>query len=222
MNTKVKYLKKLKRLYLKGMLLNKIKPFDDNFYNKLNNTYINCLPVSMHIKYLKPTIPPGKCFDRSLYMFLCLEDSLLVRGDSKYLELTYGKEYSRHGWVELDNYVYDPSLLLKIEKKLYYDMYGIKNVIKYNKEEYCKEEVNKRFYNKIKNTKIEDFKRGGNKRLELGMIIPLIYGIAENSNNKEFINEVNSYLKQIEYNEEEIYDEIDKEFEKNISQKVHK
>ena len=61
----------------KGDADKKIIPFDDEFYDKLNQTYISGLPVSIHIKYLKPIAGPGKCYDRSLYMFFCFDDAIL-------------------------------------------------------------------------------------------------------------------------------------------------
>ena len=73
----------------KGIADKKIIPFDDEFYEKLNHTYISGLPVSIHIKYLKPIVGPSKCYDRSLYMFFCFDDALLVRADNKDLELRY-------------------------------------------------------------------------------------------------------------------------------------
>ena len=77
------YFSKMQLLLNKGVADKKIIPFDDEFYEKLNHTYISGLPVSIHIKYLKPIVGPGKCYDRSLYMFFCFDDAILVRGDNK-------------------------------------------------------------------------------------------------------------------------------------------
>ena len=66
------YFYKMNLLFEIGIMNKKIIEFNDEFYEKLNNTYINTLPVSIHIKYLKPQTPPGKCYDRSLYMFFVL------------------------------------------------------------------------------------------------------------------------------------------------------
>lgn len=56
----------------KGVEDGNILPFDEEFYEKMSHTYISCLPVSIHMKYLKPIVGPGKCYDRSLYMFFLL------------------------------------------------------------------------------------------------------------------------------------------------------
>ena len=66
------YFYKMNLLIANGIYSKKIVPFDDDFYEQLSHTFINGLPVSMQIKYLKPILPPGKCYDRSLYMFFFL------------------------------------------------------------------------------------------------------------------------------------------------------
>lgn len=107
------YFTKIQILFDNGLRNGSIVPFDDTFYEKLSNTYISCLPVSIHIKYLKPLTPPGRCYDRSLYMFFCFNDAILVRADNRDLELKFGLSNAGHGWIEIGDYVYDPSLLLK-------------------------------------------------------------------------------------------------------------
>lgn len=211
------YFSKMQLLLNKGVVDKKIIPFDDEFYEKLKNTYISGLPVSIHIKYLKPTLPPGKCYDRSLYMFFCFDDAILVRGDNKDLELRYGKDDAGHGWIEMDNYVYDPSLMMRFDKDLYYEIYKPTNVSKYTKEEYCSIRECQELYNDIKNTTITDFEPYGRKRIELSMTMPLITGIAQNSSNQEFINELNSFITLIQYDEEEVYTELNETMQKTMS-----
>ena len=87
----------------------------------MSDTIIACLPVSLYIKHSKHLFPIGTCYDRSLYMFLALDDALLVRGNNKDLEYNYGKGHGGHGWIERGNYVYDPSLMLKFDRDTYYE-----------------------------------------------------------------------------------------------------
>lgn len=195
-------------LFNQGIKEQKIVPFDDEFYEKMNHTYFNCLPISMRIKYLRApkTMGIGKCYDRSLYMFFCFDDAFLVRGDTKDLELRYGKEFAGHGWIEIDNYVYDPTLLMKFEKDLYYKIYGVTNVKKITKEEYRK--TNGIYYDNVRNTKLSDFRPGGSKRTDLLVTIPLFKGIAECSHDENFIRELNEYLLMTQYDEKQICDEM--------------
>lgn len=158
----------------------------------------------MHIKYLKPTAPPGKCYDRSLFMFFCFDDALLVRADNKDLELRFGKENAGHGWIEIGNYVYDPSLMMRFEKDLYYKIYSPTDVHKATKEDYKK--VNGSYYDDVRNTSIDDFKIGGSKRTDLCVSIPLVRGIAEF--NEQFKKELEEYLTLIQYDEKQVYDEL--------------
>ena len=199
------YFNRLYTLYKKGLEEHKIIPFDNEFYEKMSNTYINTIPVSMHIKYLKPNDKEGKCFDRSLYMFYALDNVKLVRADNKDLEYRYGKNNSRHGWIEDDCFVYDPSLLSKIDKKLYYKMYMPQNIERTTKEEYLKNDINKKTYNDIVNTKIEDFMKDGNKRSELLGTIPLIKELAFTDNDENFKKDLKKKLKKIDYNYNNIY-----------------
>ena len=200
-------------LLIKGINEGKIVPFDNDFYKKLSNTYIGGLPVSIHIKYFKPTIPPGKCFDRSLYLFFCFDNGLLVRGNDKSLELRYGKNHAYHGWFEMDNYVYEPALNMRFDKDLYYEMYKPSEIKRITKDEYCNTLEGKLIYENYKNTTIDDFKPNGKNRISLLSIIPLAKEMAIRSGNKEFIDDLNKYLSEIEYDEKEIINEFNEDID---------
>lgn len=210
------YFSKMRLLLAKSVVDKKIIPFDDEFYENLKHTYISGLPVSIHIKYLKPIDGSGKCYDRSLYMFFCFDDAILVRADNKYLELKYGKNHAGHGWIEMNNYVYDPSLMMRFDKDLYYEVYKPTNIFKCTKEEYCSTRECQELYNDIKNTTINDFKPYGRKRMELSMTMPLIMGIAQKSGNQEFIDKLNDFITLIQYDEEEIYNELNGAMKKSM------
>ena len=40
-----------------------------------------------------------------------------------FLEILHGNDHSGHGWIEIGNYVYDPTYLQKFDKNLYYEMF---------------------------------------------------------------------------------------------------
>lgn len=209
------YFSRMQILFKKGINDGNIVPFDDEFYEKMNHTYISCLPVSMHMRYLKPLVGPGKCYDRSLYMFFCFEESVLVRGCTKDLELRFGKGGAGHGWIEMDGYCYDPSLLLRFKKETYYEIYKPYNVSKTTAEEYkdhC--DSNKQFYEDIVNTKLSDFQPNGKKRIDLCAVVPLVLEIAEMSSDKGLKKELNEYLKSIKYDERQIYEEMNEKLRK--------
>ncbi len=213
------YMKNFESLYKQGIMDGRIVPFDEAFYERLSHTYISSLPVSIHIKYLKPTgNMPRKCIDRSLYMFLSIDESTLVRAD----QIRYGKDRTFHGWIEIGDYVYDPSFLERFDKDLYYEIFKPTNIAKCNKQEYCAKKENKQLYEEVRNTSIDDYKPFGKNRLELAMSIPLVSGIAEFSGNEDFINDLNRFLKEIEYDEEEINNEIDTAMKEHIKQKFKK
>ena len=211
------YFSKKQRLLKKGIEDGNIMPFDEEFYEKMSHTYISCLPVSMHIKYLKPMFGPGKCYDRSLYMFFCFPNAVLVRGDNKDLELIYGKEGAGHGWIEMDGYCYDPSLLHRFKKETYYKIYKPYNISKTTVEEYkncC--DSNRRLYEDIINTKLNDFRPNGRKRMDLFVMIPLIQVLAETKANVDLKKELDDYLKLIQYDGKEIYEERNQIFQQSF------
>lgn len=213
------HLYKIEALFQKGIEDGRIVSFDDEFYNLLKETYISGLPVSIHIKHLKPKVSPGKCYERSLYMFLSLKDSILVRGDVKDLEYRFGKEKAGHGWIEIGNYVYDPSHLKRFDKDLYYEMYKPTKIKKCTHKEYMKR--NKEFYNNIINTTLDDFRSNTQKRLDLITIIPVIEATAKLPGNTELLKDLNEFLKAVEYNEKEIFEELNRQVTQLIKQENH-
>ena len=129
--------------------------------------------------------------------FFFFDDALLVRGDEKNLELLYGKDNTGHGWIERDNYVYDPSSLMRFDKYLYYKIFQPTNISKKSIEQYCLIDDCRRLYEDIHQTIIEDYLPNGRKRIDLYSLMPLVEGIAEG--NKEFKNELEAYLALIQY-----------------------
>ena len=79
------YFIKLNILFNKALREGKITSCDDEIYEKMSNTIIACLPVSLYIKYSNYLFAKGTCYDSSLYMFLVLDYALLVRGNKKEL-----------------------------------------------------------------------------------------------------------------------------------------
>ena len=49
------------------------------------------------------------------------------------------------------------------------------------------------------------------------MTMPLVIKIAQNSGNQEFINELNSFTTLIQYDEEEVYTELNEAMQKTMS-----
>lgn len=198
------YFMKLNLLCNLGIKNGDILPFEDSLYERLSNVYFNGYPLSMQIKYLRPMMSPGQCEDRSWFITMAFEDAFWVSGDVKNLELEHGKNAAWHFWVEHDGWVYDPTSLYKFKKELYYKMFMPTNVIVCTPDVYKKHE----WYQTVVNTKIDDLRPGGKERYHLCVSIPLIKGIADMSGNKDFVDELNEYLKDIEYDYEQIHDDL--------------
>ena len=206
------YFKRLELLFNKAVNEGKITEFDQEIYDLMDGTIIACLPVSLYIKYSKYLFPEGTCYDRSLYMFLALDNAVLVRGNNKDLEVRYGKGHGGHGWIEIGDYVYDPSLMLKFDKATYYKIYGCSDVKKIDKATYEKE--HKEFIDDNVSNDFNDYKPGGSKRLQLGVLIMQVKALSTFIGDDNFTRELNEYLSFIEYDEKQIQEEREKALRK--------
>ena len=205
------YFTKFKILWAKAVQEKTITEFDEEIYDKMKNTIIACFPVSFYIKYSKYMFPLGTCYDRSLYMFLALDDAILVRGKNKDLEYNYGKGHEGHGWVEIGDYVYDPSLMLKFKKDVYYSLYSPTDVSKCDKATYVSE--HKDFIDSVACTDFNEYKPGGKRRLDLGILVFQIQTLVSMLNDESLTKDLNEYLESIEYDAEQIQREKNKVIE---------
>lgn len=198
------YFMRCNLLFNEGLKNGNILSFEGDLYERLSKIYFNGFPLSIKIKYLKPMVSPGNCEDRSWFITMGFEDALWVSGDLRTLELQYGKAGAWHFWVEHDGWVYDPTLLYKFKKEVYYKIYMPSNVRIRTVEEYKNDE----WYRDIIETTIEDLKPGGKGRCHLCVSIPLVQSIAKMSGNQEFIDELEEHLKLIEYDHKQVVDEL--------------
>lgn len=199
---KEKYFKKLDNLFDEGIKNGSITPFDEKLYEKMSNTYVKGIPVSIYVKYLNPALHSnrGKCLDESLYMFFCFNKAILVRGNCKDLEFKDGDPY--HGWIEMDDEVYDPSRLLKFRQETFYQLYEPRDISRCNKEQYKMiSEEKKELYEEVQSTTLEDLLPNGKRRRQLIFLAPMLQALANVSNNENFKKEVYQYFDSVQYNE---------------------
>lgn len=192
------YINKANKLFDESLANGQITEFEPSFYDEMNKFYINGLPIGFRIKYLKPINPPGDCFRRSRYMFYCFKDAYLVRGSNRMINALYGED-DRHGWIEIGDYVYDPTYVLRFEKELYYQLFEPSEVIRMSHNNYFCNEENKEEYNIIMNTKAEDFMPGGIRENEAKTMIPIMKDIISISNNYEMEKDLEDFTNLINY-----------------------
>lgn len=141
----------------------------------MSHTYVKGLPVTIYVKYLNPALHDdrGKCLDESLLMFFCFKKSILARGEMKDLKLKEKPPY--HGWIEMENYVYDPSRLLKFKIETFYQLYKPTNISRCNVEQYKMiSKENKEFYEEAQNTTLKDLLPNGKRRNQLLFLAPYV------------------------------------------------
>ncbi len=182
--------------------------FEPELYKRLDSVIFAGIPASIQIKYLKPILPPGKCFERSYLITMGFEDYLLVCGDRKDMELVYGKDAAWHYWVEKDGWVYDPTMLLKIDKNIYYKAFGVTVNTTQTKEELMQDDN----YRKAASGEFDKF--------ILLSAIPLIEGIAKLKGDNNFINEVEDYKQRVGYSPEELSEELNNKINEKIKKKT--
>lgn len=158
MSSKIDYIKwnlynKKYRLLLKyGISSGLIKKYDNNTIKKLRSYNYNGLPLSVILLYKK--LCNGNCYDCSMFLSLAFKDEnykiIEANIDSlkynpiykeKYKNYKKYHNYSNHCFIEKkekdgSTWVYDTSLGLKINKKLYYMMENPKiNKVYKNKQD---------------------------------------------------------------------------------------
>lgn len=171
-----------------------IKPIEEEVFEKLDNFYLGGIPLSIRLKYLHNT-SLGDCFDRSLFLTFGLKDSLLIRGDLGILALKYGKDRARHGWVEYDGWVYDPSYLYKFRKDVYYSLFSVDNISCTKRQIY----ENNHDYQDILTTTLEDLKPDGKKRKYVEMSLYSISSIANLIKNDDLTEKLDEHFSRIRY-----------------------
>ena len=211
------YFKKYKPLFTKAVKEGKITRFEEEIFTKMSNTIIACLPVSFHIKYADYLIGQGTCYDRSFYMFLALDDAVLVRGNSILLEYCYGKGNGGHGWVEVGDFVYDPSAMLKFDKKTYYSLYGFSDVRKVDKKTYLAE--NKNYLDASLSHDFDELKPGGKKRFDLLPMVIQIRALCQLIGDEQFTKDFDDYLSFIGYDHEQIREEQQRDMQRLLKDK---
>ena len=211
------YLKRINYLLDIGFKNGLIEPFDDDLYRELNQTIFSAIPVDLDIKYLKPNVKPGKCYDRSLKMFFAMDYSTLVRGSLEYFRIFGDNEKENHGWVERDGYVYDPTWLCKFNKDFYYKIFKVKEVNKCSHIEYCQiSQENLDFYINTKKITRERLREDNHLRYNLLATIPLL--LCLNQDNDEYKKELDQYLKEVNYDEKQIRNALNEE----LNSRIHK
>jgi hypothetical protein len=92
-------------------------------------------------------------------------------------------------------------------------MFNIKNISRYSMEDYCRvSEENKKLYKKVKATTRETLKTDIDSRIYLLISVPLLRELA--TGNEEFKKDLEKYLEEINYDEEDIIKERDEELQK--------
>ena len=200
------FLLKEHKLMLTGAYRGKVCMYDEELINNLNNVYYGGIPASVII--LTDELCNGYCYDRAVLLatgFNKDDNFRIVRGavDAIALNPSYKDRkkddplYSDHCVVEKTDadgkiWIYDPSLCIKFEKKLYYKLENFKERHISSKEDtinYCE-------YQDIINTDINMAKESA------PLLIPIIEPIVLHSKSiyrEKAIELLNQYKEKIGY-----------------------
>jgi len=129
---KIKLEQKLIAKFKKFETCGKVKRFDNSFYDNFNGMYFNGLPVYYHLKRMNMK----KCFETSAILALAMgPESFVCRGELKTLS-KFKEGKFLHGWVEMNDLVYDTTFQIICSKKLYVKLFKPINVYCAPQKEY--------------------------------------------------------------------------------------
>lgn len=116
---------KNKKLFLNENLnrkSGKFKKMDNKFYTQFDNMYYGGIPIYYYLQKMSM----GRCFDASAVLALALgENCCVCRGILKNAASIHAEKFV-HGWVEMDDKVYDTTWQIIADKKAYYKTFGAK------------------------------------------------------------------------------------------------
>lgn len=103
-------------LFLKHMESGKILPFDDQDFSKIENQ--NIRGINNFIDVFREGFNIGCCTPTSKQLSYSFDNVDLVSGLMENLKGTKNSPNGEHSWMEVDGYIYDTTLMLKIDKSL--------------------------------------------------------------------------------------------------------
>jgi hypothetical protein len=118
----------------------KIMDFDSALINKIKNTNVPMLRDFFQI--FEEGLNIGTCGLTSRYLSYLFYDFILVEeGKCNILIGTKGSPKGEHSWLLVDGYVYDTTLMLKIEKDLAYSELGYVSIKEMTSEKIVKDDL---------------------------------------------------------------------------------
>ena len=95
--------------------------------------------------------------------------------------------------------------MLKFDKETYYKLYGTTDITRTDKETYLRE--HKDFVDSVVSTNFDDFRPGGVRRLDLGILVIQVQALARMIDDEEYKKDLADYLALIEYDADQIQEE---------------
>lgn len=105
-----------RNLIINGIKEHKISGFDEKDWNLIRTQNIRCIDNFETV--FKKGLNIGCCTSTSKQLSYSFNDAELISGIMDFLIGTRNAPNGEHSWMENDNYIYDTTLLLKIDKSL--------------------------------------------------------------------------------------------------------
>ncbi len=197
------FLRKAELLAQQAYTEGKIVPIEEEFMDELKKRFWVGMSVYMHIKYFIPISPfqTGRCWDRTRLMLMCHPNATRAIGNVKTLEYSAkgDKNLAGHSWLEIGDYVYDPTTLMRYEKELYYQIHKPYDVIYETQEEFLASNKTNAMMKTVVTSSIDEYMPGGEKRWELEMSLPILKTAALNHSDPSLMEEVDSFIETTGY-----------------------
>lgn len=106
-----------KEVYDFGIKNYLITPFSEFLFDQTRGVYIKDLDMSLY-DYFMDGNHIGRCFTTAYYLSELFDEFTVYRGFLPAIQGTKNSINGNHAWLVSDGYIYDTSLLLKIDEQL--------------------------------------------------------------------------------------------------------
>lgn len=121
---------------IEGMKCHMIEFYDEEFIGRLRGKSLYGVPLSIVI--LSNVMCAGRCYEMSIVQTLGMDKFNLIRGNVNYYPL---EDYPNHCWVEKDDWVYEPTNGMKVRKDIYYDLFEVEVLERYDEKTCVNDEI---------------------------------------------------------------------------------
>lgn len=123
-----------------GQEIGLVEEFDEDLWEKISqiNIFGFCRDF---LQIFEIGLNIGHCGSTARYLSFIFDNFKIVEGRCDFLKGTEGSPNGEHAWLEVDDYVYDTTLLFKINKEYAYSVVGYSPIMVTDSDELKKDDI---------------------------------------------------------------------------------